>query len=155
MRARRRTTLPEGTSEILFQRTTPFRLLPRCLIIPTMTLKPRIWFPISLLLAAANVVGLWLALREVPAGPLHAAVHAALAVAFGSWALQLRRRARQADREILPETIAALDALEAAETESARLRQELDEARDRLDFMERVLEKEPRREGESRGSGGH
>ncbi len=106
-----------------------------------MTFKPKIWYPIAVLLSVVNVVSVWFA--AVPAEPLHATIHAALAVAFGSWAHRLRQRRGGSERQFGPETVAALDALEALEGEMSKVRQELSETQERLDFAERMLAQRP------------
>lgn len=108
-----------------------------------MTFKPAIWGPIAVGLSAINLVGVGLAAGA--AEPWHAAVHGGLAVALGLWAQRLGR-AR-------PDTPGELQAgLEAVELEMGRLRQELAETQERLDFTERVLarEAEARRVGPER-----
>ena len=106
--------------------------------------KHPVWFPIALLLSIGNVVAVWFAAREVPPEPLHATIHAVLGVAFGFWAHRLRLASRaRASHQIGAETAAALDALEEAEAEATKLRQELSEAQERLDFAERMLERRP------------
>jgi len=101
-----------------------------------MTFKPAIWYPISVVLSVANVVAAGFAARS--AEPLHAGVHAVLAVAFGLWAQRLRRRTGGSEAEAR---------LEVLETEVINLRQELSEVQERLDFAERLLAQapEPRR----------
>jgi hypothetical protein len=100
-----------------------------------MTFKPAVWFPIAVLLSAANVVAVWFA--ALPAEPLHATIHAGLAVAFGVWARRLRQPAGG------NELGAGFDALEL---EISELRHQLSDAQERLDFAERMLaEPEPRR----------
>jgi len=106
-----------------------------------MTFKPAIWYPIAVLLSIANVVAVWFA--AVPAEPLHATIHAVLAVAFGSWAHRLRQRHAGSERQLGPETVVALDALEALEGEMGTVRQELSETQERLDFAERMLAQRP------------
>jgi hypothetical protein len=98
-----------------------------------MTFKPAIWYPIAIVLSVINLLGLGFAVAE--AQPAHAAIHAALAVAFGFWAHRLRQRPRGDD-----ELEARLDALEA---DVSTLRQELGETQERLDFTERVLAQGP------------
>ena len=93
-----------------------------------MTFKPAIWYPISAVLTAVNVGAVWFAAQA--AEPAHATVHAALAVAFGLWAYRLRRPSGDSQVEA---------GLEALEGEVGKLRQELGEAHERLDFAERVL----------------
>ena len=100
-----------------------------------MTFKPRIWFPIAVVLAVLNVVAVGFAAGD--AEPVHAGTHAALALAFGLWAQRLRQRPGGSE---LP---AGLEALEALEAEVSKLRQELSETQERLDFAERVLAQGP------------
>ena len=101
-----------------------------------MTFKPAIWFPIAAVLSVLNVVAVWFAAR--PGEPWHAATHAALAVAFGLWAVRLRQGPRRGELEA---------GLEAIELELSTLRQEVGELQERLDFAERMLAEvpEPRR----------
>jgi hypothetical protein len=101
-----------------------------------MTFKPAIWFPIAIALSALNVVAVWFAAR--PGEPLHAATHAALAVAFGLWAARLKQGPRREELEA---------GLQALENEVSALRQEVGELQERLDFAERMLAEvpEPRR----------
>ena len=106
-----------------------------------MTFKPRLWFPIALVLSLGNLVAVWFA--AVPAEPLHATVHAALSLGSGLWAFRLRQRLGEKDHRLAPEAVEALDALEALELEAGKLRQELSEARERLDFAERLRVKDP------------
>jgi len=103
-----------------------------------MRFKPSVWFPISAILAGINVVAIAFAAGE----PWHAMSHGALAVAFGLWAQRLKQR-RDAGRE--QQTIQAPDAerMEILEEELARLRNELSEAQERLDFTERMLAQRP------------
>lgn len=103
-----------------------------------MTFKPRIWYPIAVGLSALNVVAVWFA--AAPGEPLHATIHAVLAVAFGWWAQRLRQGPARGEVE---------SGLEALELEVNALRQELSEAQERIDFAERVLAQEsrPRRPG--------
>lgn len=102
-----------------------------------MTFKPAIWFPIAVVLSLGNLVAVWFA--AVPAEPLHATVHAALSLGSGLWAYRLRQRLGEKERRLAPEAVEALDALEALEVEAGKLRQELSEARERVDFAERLL----------------
>ena len=103
-----------------------------------MRFKPSIWYPISAILAVINVGAIAFAVGE----PWHAMSHGALAVAFGLWAQRLKQRRDQA----LAEQQQALEApggggerLEVLENELTRLRQELGETQERLDFTERML----------------
>ena len=96
-----------------------------------MTFKPAIWYPIAIGLTIINLVGLGFALG--PGESWHAAIHAGLAVAFGTWAQRLRQGPGRGE---LPTSLEALEALEA---EVSRLRLEVSEMQERLDFAERVL----------------
>src|SRR5947199_208287 len=60
-----------------------------------MTFKPAIWYPITVVLSAFNLVAVGFTAAE----PWHAATHAALALGFGLWAQRLRQglRGRGAD----------------------------------------------------------
>ena len=93
-----------------------------------MTFKPRIWFPIAVLLSLGDLGAVWPAAAAGEA--LHATTHALLAVAFGVWALRLRlgTGARGLEEE-----------LDQMELENNALRLELAEAQERVDFAERVL----------------
>lgn len=93
-----------------------------------MTFKPAVWIPIAAVLSVINLAGVWVA--AAPGEPLHATIHAALAVAFALWAQRLRRR------QLGTPTDADLNALEL---EVQDLRRELAEAHERVDFAERVL----------------
>jgi hypothetical protein len=109
-----------------------------------MTFKPKIWYPIAAVLSAANLVSVWFA--AAPAEPWHATTHAALALGFGLWAQRLhQRRARN-------ELLTSPEALEAFEADLNRLREELSETQERLDFTERMLAQgaEQRRMGTER-----
>jgi hypothetical protein len=106
-----------------------------------MTFKPAVWFPIAVVLSLGNLVAVWFA--AVPAEPLHATIHAALSLGSGVWAYRLRQRLGASERRLAPEAVEALDALEALELEASKLRQELSEAQERLDFSERLLAQDP------------
>ena len=95
-----------------------------------MTFAPATWYPIALVLSVVNLVGAGFAVGQ--AEPLHATVHVALALAFGAWARRLRARPGATDLQ------ARLEALEA---EVSRLPQQLSDAQERLDFLERLLAK--------------
>jgi predicted outer membrane protein len=96
-----------------------------------MTFKPAIWYPIAVVLSAANLLAAGFAIGQ--AEPVHATVHVALALAFGLWGRRLRQG--PAASEVLDR----LEALEALEVEVGNLRQELGETQERLDFAERML----------------
>jgi len=53
-----------------------------------MALKPTTWYPIAVALSIVNLASAGFALGQ--AQPEHAAIHVALAVAFGLWARRLR-----------------------------------------------------------------
>ena len=107
-----------------------------------MTFKSAIWHRIAVVLSVINLIGAGFAVGS--AEPVHAAVHAALALAFGFWAQRLRKglggREFQARLDGLEAEVSGLEALEA---DVSRLRQELSEAQERLDFFERLLVQEP------------
>lgn len=113
-----------------------------------MTFKPRIWYPIAAALSALNLVGVGFAAGEP--NPWHVATHAVLAVAFGLWAQRLRLRS--VGNELPASSAEVLDALDAVESEVSRLRQDLTETQERLDFTERLLAQrpEPRQMGPER-----
>ncbi len=106
-----------------------------------MTFKPAIWRPIAIVLSAANLVGVGFATGE--AEPLHATIHAALALAFGLWVPRLGKA------PVGSESQARLDLLEV---EVSNMGRELSEAQERLDFAERLLAQgtESRRVGPER-----
>jgi hypothetical protein len=93
-----------------------------------MASKPTIWYPIAVALTVINLASIPFTVGE----PWHAATHAALALACGLWAQRLRRGPPPAETEPSAR-------FEALETEVTRLRQELTEAQERLDFTERLL----------------
>jgi hypothetical protein len=115
-----------------------------------MIFKPATWYRIALALTALNLVALGFAIR--PEEPWwHGASHAALALAFGWWARRLSQRSggseargsAPGERELGGgdgELQARLDELEA---EANRVRQELSETQERLDFAERMLAQRP------------
>jgi hypothetical protein len=96
-----------------------------------MTFRPAIWYPISIVLAALNLVGVGLAAGEAQAW--HAGGHAALALAFGLWSQRMRHAPVQGEFPV------QLEALEAIEAEVSRLRDDLSETQERLDFTERLV----------------
>lgn len=100
-----------------------------------MTFKPATWYPIAILLCVANAIAIGFA-----SGAVHGSAHGALAVAFGVWAQRLGRRRESEDDESLPETS---EAIESLESEMIKLRQELIETQERLDFAERMLAQRP------------
>jgi hypothetical protein len=106
-----------------------------------MRFKSRKWYPIAAVLSAVNLVAVGFAAGEPQ--PWHVAIHAALALAFGLWAQSLRQRLRGSELEGPVEVLEVLEGLEALEGDVSRLRQELNEMQERLDFTERVLAKGP------------
>ena len=106
-----------------------------------MTFKPAIWSPIAVVLSVINLVGVGFAAGEPQ--PWHAAIHAALALAFGLWAQRLRQGPGASELQAPLEVLEALEALEALEVDVSKLRQELSETQERLDFTERLLAQGP------------
>ena len=102
-----------------------------------MTFKPATWFPIAVVLSLANVAAVAFAV-----GPVHATSHVVLAVAFGLWAQRLLSALKNEVRDQLEDPLERLDGLEI---EIDRMRQELSETQERVDFAERLLAQ--RREG--------
>jgi hypothetical protein len=103
-----------------------------------MTFKPAIWYPIAVGLSVINVVAI--AFTAGPMQPLHATAHGALAVAFGLWAYRLRQRRGASEPQARLDLVDALDALDA---EVSKLRLEVSELHERLDFAERLLAQRP------------
>ncbi len=97
-----------------------------------MTFKPAIWYPIAVVLSVINLLGAGFAVGQ--AQPWHAAIHAALALAFGLWAQRLRQGPGGSELQAR---------LEALEVEVSELRRELSETQERLDFAERLLAQGP------------
>jgi hypothetical protein len=94
-----------------------------------MTFKPALWRPIAVVLSGVNLVAVGFAAQA--AEGWHAALHAGVALGFGLWAQRLGRgTAAGGDLQA---------GLEAVELEVDRLRHELGEAQERIDFTERVL----------------
>jgi hypothetical protein len=107
-----------------------------------MTFKPAIWYPIAVVLSALNLVGVGFAVG--PGEPWHAGVHAALALAFGLWAQRLRLGRGGSDlRAQLEGLEAEVSRLDALEADMNKLRQQVSEAHERLDFAERLLARGP------------
>ena len=103
-----------------------------------MRFKAAIWYPIALVLSVVNLVAVGFAAGDRE--PWHAGIHAGLALAFGLWAQRLRQRPRGSD---LQAPFEVFEAVEALEVEVSKLRQELGETQERLDFAERVLAQGP------------
>jgi hypothetical protein len=115
-----------------------------------MALNPKIWYPVAVAATVINLIGVgWYAMS-----PIHATAHAVLALGFGLWAQRLGRS--KTGSEQLQVDAAATEQLqqgfEALQGEVIRLRQELSETQERVDFVERVLAqgKEARRVGPER-----
>jgi hypothetical protein len=107
-----------------------------------MTFKPTLWYPVAAVLSLANIAAVGFAAGS--AEPWHATAHAALALAFGTWAQRLRQRRLGSETQTRLQAPADLESLEDQMNE---LRQELSETQERLDFTERLLSQrtEPRR----------
>jgi len=99
-----------------------------------MAFNPTTWYPIAVVLSVVNLAGTGFAIGQ--AQPEHAAIHVALAVAFGLWARRLRPRPGEKE---LPGGSELQDRFEAVEGEVSKLRHELTETQERLDFVERLL----------------
>jgi len=101
--------------------------------------KHRAWIPIAWVLSLGNVLAVWFA--AVPAEPLHATVHALLAVLLGLGAQRLALRKKPtavADEDVagkLRELEAGLADLNQLQDVEGRLI----ELEERLDFTERAL----------------
>jgi hypothetical protein len=115
-----------------------------------MTFKPSVWRPIAFVLSAINVVAVGPAAGA--AEPWHASIHAALALAFGWWAVRMGGQPSTGRLAGQPLAAEIEDRLAALENETGNLRRELGEAQERLDFAERVLAQsaEQRRVGPER-----
>ena len=97
-----------------------------------MTFKRTTWYPIAIVLSVINLVGVGFAAGQPQ--PWHAALHAALALAFGLWAQRLRQGPGGSELQ------APLEGLEA---EVDALRAEVAELHERMDFAERLLAQVP------------
>lgn len=106
-----------------------------------MNFKSPLWFRIAVGLSVINLV--WAGFAAGSAEPMHATAHAALAVAFGLWARRLWRVPDKTERQASLKSPDAIEAHGALESEVNRLRQELSETQERLDFAERILAKRP------------
>jgi hypothetical protein len=98
--------------------------------------KARFWNGVLVLLSAVNLAAVWFAAR--PGEPLHATLHAVLALGFG---LVAQRRIRL---EAVRLRGGALDkgseaGLATLLDEVGEVRRELGEVQERLDFAERLL----------------
>lgn len=101
-----------------------------------MWFKHRAWIPVAWLLCLGNIVSVWFAAG--PAEPLHATVHALLAVLFGLGAQRLGlRRTLTADADV----VGRVQELEERLVDLDKLQDEgrLSELEERLDFAERAL----------------
>ncbi len=96
-----------------------------------MIFKRAIWYPIAIILSGLNLVGVGFAAGQAQAW--HAGVHAGLALAFGLWAQRMRQGPTATEFPV------PLEAFESLEAEVSRLRDDLSEAQERLDFTERLV----------------
>src|SRR5438876_10953400 len=96
-----------------------------------MAFNPTTWYPIAVVLSVVNLAAAGFAIGQ--AQPEHAAIHVALAVAFGLWARRLRPRPGEKE---LPGGSELQDRFEAAEGEVSKLRPELSAPQERLDRVE-------------------
>ena len=97
-----------------------------------MTFKRAIWYPIAIVLSVINLVGVGFAAGKPQ--PWRAALHAALALAFGLWAQRLRQGPGGSELQA---------PLEGLESEVDALRAEVAELHERMDFAERLLAQVP------------
>lgn len=102
-----------------------------------MWFKHRAWIPIAWLLSLGNVLAVWFA--AVPAEPLHATVHALLAVLFGLGAQRLALRKKPAADEDVAGRLRELEAGLADLDNLQDVAGRLTELEERLDFTERAL----------------
>jgi hypothetical protein len=102
-----------------------------------MIFKPATWFRIAVVLSVANLVAVGFTAAG-SAEPWHIVGHAALALGFGLWAQRLGQRSRANETQGQVDGL-EVDRLEAFEDEMSKLRQELSETQERLDFAERLL----------------
>jgi hypothetical protein len=100
-----------------------------------MTFKSAMWYPIAVVLSVGNLVAIGFAVGQ--SEPLHATIHAALALAFGLWAQRLRQGSGGGSE--LQARVEALEAQAGELGEVGDLRRELSEVQERLDFAERLL----------------
>jgi hypothetical protein len=98
-----------------------------------MTFNPTIWRPIAIGLSALNLVAVGFAAGE----PLHAGIHAALALGFGLWAQRLGGGASRPSAG--SELEARLESLDAEVRRLQDVESRLIELEERLDFTERAL----------------
>jgi hypothetical protein len=100
-----------------------------------MALNPKVWYPVAVGAAVVNLVAVPFFMGT------HSAIHAVLAVGFGLWAQRLRQRQVSGDQLQVEagSTQQLQDGFEALEAEVVRLRRELVETQERVDFVERVL----------------
>lgn len=106
-----------------------------------MIFKPAVWYWIAVVLCVVNVAGGAFAAGQ--AESIHAAVHGVLALACGWWAYRVRQGPGGTSHEARLGAPEAPEALEALESQMHRLRQDLSETQERLDFAERMLAQKP------------
>ncbi|MFN2317743.1 MAG: hypothetical protein ABR551_06220 [Gemmatimonadales bacterium] len=100
-----------------------------------MWFRNRGWIPVAWLAAAVNLGAVWFA--AAPGEPMHATLHAALAVGFGLGAryLRTRQRALLQDQQLQEALDQNAYLEETTETMQTRVR----ELEERVDFAERLL----------------
>jgi hypothetical protein len=104
-----------------------------------MTFRRMPWLPIAVVLGGINLVGA--AFAAGSAEPMHAAGHTVLALAFGLWAQRLGQRRGGSESQAGIEGVEP--GLEGMEAELGSLRSELSEMQERMDFVERLLARDP------------
>jgi len=106
-----------------------------------MQFKPALWFPIAVILAAGNLI----AVPIYAAEPWHSFAHGAVGVLFAMWAQRLKQR-RDVERKAVE--AGGGERVDVLEDEMTKLRQELNDAQERLDFTERMLTQKDQTRGE-------
>ena len=102
-----------------------------------MWFKHRAWIPVAWLLCGANLVSAWFA--AAPGEPLHATVHALLAVLFGLGAQRLAARKTFAADDDVVERLSDLEARLADLDKLQHVEGRLAELEERVDFTERAM----------------
>lgn len=111
-----------------------------------MRFKSSLWYPLAVILAAGNLI----AVPVYAAEPWHSFAHGAIGVAFALWAQRLKQR-RDAERgEQRAVESGSSERVDVLEDEMTKLRQELSDAQERLDFTERMLAQKDQPRPESR-----
>ena len=102
--------------------------------------KPALWHRILMGLSVLNVAGIGYAIAN--GEPWHAAVHTILAIGFAVSAERVRATGRARGSERDSDAIQS-ERMDDLEVELQKVRQELSETQERLDFVERRLAQGP------------